>query len=219
MGNMSIRAVIFDLGGVVLGSPVRALREFERVKGLEPGIIGAVIKAGGSTGAWARLERGEIPYSSFIVALQIEFDHATVALSVAEMMGVVQSCLDPHPGMLAAIRSLRRHGYRLAALTNNWNPDPGPNAGVDRFADLEGEFDEFVQSYRVGYRKPETEIYAIACRALGIEPPEAVFLDDIGANLKAARRLGMTTIKVHDPDAALGELERALAPAWGLGRA
>jgi putative hydrolase of the HAD superfamily len=61
-----------------------------------------------------------------------------------------------------------------------------------------------------GVRKPDPRIFEIACAELGIEPPEAVLLDDIGANLKTARGMGMTTIKVADPDAALGELEGVL---------
>ena len=52
------------------------------------------------------------------------------------------------------------------------------------------------------------------CEALAISPSEAVFLDDIGANLKPARALGMGTIKVSEPARALAELEGMLAPAW-----
>jgi putative hydrolase of the HAD superfamily len=59
-------------------------------------------------------------------------------------------------------------------------------------------------------RKPDPRIYLHACEALGVQPPEAVFLDDIGRNLKAARELGMATIKVEEPGAALAELARVL---------
>jgi putative hydrolase of the HAD superfamily len=55
-------------------------------------------------------------------------------------------------------------------------------------------------------RKPDPRIYELACAQLGVEPREAVFLDDIGRNLKAARALGMTTIRVARPEAALAEL-------------
>jgi putative hydrolase of the HAD superfamily len=50
----------------------------------------------------------------------------------------------------------------------------------------------------------------MACELLEIEPSEAVFLDDLGVNLKPARAMGMTTIKVTDPDKALTELEEAV---------
>jgi len=62
----------------------------------------------------------------------------------------------------------------------------------------------------VGLRKPDPRIYRHTCDAIGVAPSEAVFLDDIGQNLKAARALGMTTIKVDDPDDALRELEALL---------
>jgi putative hydrolase of the HAD superfamily len=68
-------------------------------------------------------------------------------------------------------------------------------------------FDVVVESSKVGVRKPDPRFYELACEALGIEPAEAVFLDDLGVNLKPARAMGMTTIKVLDPDTALAELE------------
>jgi putative hydrolase of the HAD superfamily len=50
----------------------------------------------------------------------------------------------------------------------------------------------------------------LACTRAGIEPNEAIFLDDLGINLKPAKELGMTTIKVIDPDKALSELQSYL---------
>jgi putative hydrolase of the HAD superfamily len=64
-----------------------------------------------------------------------------------------------------------------------------------------------VESSQVGLRKPDPAIYGLVCEKLGVEPHEAVFLDDLGINLKPARAMGMTTIKVVDPHDALRELE------------
>ena len=75
---------------------------------------------------------------------------------------------------------------------------------------LRPEFDIFIESAREGLRKPDPRIYELACQRLGVAPSEVVFLDDIGENLKPARRLGMTTIKVVDPAVALAELEAIL---------
>ena len=47
----------------------------------------------------------------------------------------------------------------------------------------------------------------VACEALAVAPSQAVFLDDLGINLKPARELGMVTIKVESADTALAELE------------
>jgi len=111
--------------------------------------------------------------------------------------------------MLEAIRRIRAHGLLAAALTNNWiTEDAG--TGV-----LRPHFDVFIESAAIGLRKPDPRIFQRACEALRVAPAEAVFLDDIGANLKAARALGMTTIKVADPAAALAELEGVLGFALG----
>jgi epoxide hydrolase-like predicted phosphatase len=106
--------------------------------------------------------------------------------------------------MLEAIRSIRARGIVAAALTNNWG---GEGDGTRA---LRPHFDVFVESSVVGLRKPDPRIYQHACEAIGIEPERAIFLDDIGRNLKTARQLGMTTIKVTEPDAALAELEATL---------
>jgi putative hydrolase of the HAD superfamily len=62
----------------------------------------------------------------------------------------------------------------------------------------------------LGLRKPDPRIYQHACRCLAVEARRAVFLDDIGSNLKAARALGMTTIKVTTAGQALADLEDVL---------
>jgi epoxide hydrolase-like predicted phosphatase len=123
------------------------------------------------------------------------------------MMRRVAEIAVPRPAMLEAIRRLRAGGLRVAALTNNWiTEDAGTGA-------LRAVFDVFVESIAVGLRKPDPRIYERACRELDVTPAEAVFLDDIGSNLKTARALGMTTIKVDEPDAALAELERVVGIA------
>src|SRR5439155_16400420 len=111
----------------------------------------------------------------------------------------------PRPAMLEAIRRIRAAGLAAAALTNNWiTEDAGAGA-------LRPHFDVFVESATLGLRKPDPRIFVRACEELRVAPAEAVFLDDIGANLKAARALGMTTIKVVEPAVALAELAELLA--------
>ena len=73
-------------------------------------------------------------------------------------------------------------------------------------------FHAVVESSKVGVRKPDPRVYRIACAELGVEPDEVVYLDDLGINLKPARAMGMTTIKVIDSSQALAELERAIGP-------
>ncbi len=207
---MSFRAVIFDLGGVVLDSPLHAIAAYERELGIPAGFVNRVVVETGPSGAWSRLERGELSRRAFEAAFEDECRSAGHALSASAMMERIALC-GPRPRMLDAIQRIRGSGRKVAALTNNWAHEGGGGSETDALRDL---FDVFVESSKIGLRKPDPRIYAHVCEALAIEPREAVFLDDIGRNLKAARELGMTTIKVDTPEAALAQLSRHLSLAF-----
>jgi len=198
------RAVIFDLGGVVIGSPLHAIAAYERELGLPRNAVNHAVVGSGPTGAWSRLERGELGLEAFYPLFEADCSATGITIDAREMMRRVAEVAVPRPAMLEAIRRLRAGGLRVAALTNNWiTEDQGTGA-------LRSFFDVFVESAVVGLRKPDPRIYQLVCRELDVAPAAAVFLDDIGNNLKAARALGMTTIKVDDPDTALAELERVV---------
>jgi putative hydrolase of the HAD superfamily len=196
-----IAAVVFDLGGVVMESPLHALARFERDCGLEANAINGVVVAAGDQGAWARLERGELALEEFSAPFEADCQACGIEINGERMMAYILEASVLRPRMLEAIRRIRQRGLRVAALTNNWRTarPRGPNP-------LGEYFDVIVESAVVGLRKPDPRIYELVCRELGVAPSETVFLDDIGRNLKAARALGMTTIKVADPEAALREL-------------
>jgi len=197
-----VRAVIFDLGGVVIDSPLHAIARYEREIGIPAGVINRVVVDTGTQGAWSRLERGELSMLDFHRDFEAELHAAGHAISAATMMARIAEC-GPRPAMLEAIRRIRASGLKAGALTNNWADEER-----EPTHELLHLFDAFIESSKVGLRKPDPRIYALACEALGVEPREAVFLDDIGRNLKAARALGMRTIKVDAPEPALEELRR-----------
>ena len=98
-------------------------------------------------------------------------------------------------------------GLRTAALTNNW-PSADNNAPSVNGNAL--GFDVIIESAVVGLRKPDPRIYELVLSKLDVDAEAAVFLDDLGINLKPARAMGMTTIKVTDPAGALAELAGVL---------
>lgn len=198
------RAVIFDLGGVVLGSPLHVIRDYEAEKKIPPGFVNRVVVSTGPTGAWSRLERGELTLEEFYAVFDADCAGAGPAFSAREMMERIAASTGPRPRMIEAIERIRAKGLRTAALTNNWRSDEA------RSNALEEHFDVYVESAVEGVRKPDPRIYRIVCERLSVEPDQTIFLDDIGHNLKAARALGMTTIKVDDPDPALVELQERL---------
>jgi epoxide hydrolase-like predicted phosphatase len=108
--------------------------------------------------------------------------------------------------MVTAIERIRAEGLKVGALTNNWRDSEAPKDGMV----LDHLFDVVVESAIEGLRKPDPRIYELVCARLDVSPTATVFLDDLGVNLKPARAMGMATIKVADPRAAVAELEALL---------
>ncbi len=197
---MAIDAVLFDFGGVISTSPFDAFARYERERGLPHGFLRRVNATDPDANAWARLERAELDLAAFDDAFAQESALLGHRVPGADVLGLLAG--DVRPEMVEAVR---RCGERLKTglLTNNvlgTMDDP-------RIGELLGLFDAVVESSVVGVRKPEPAFYELACDLLEIEPEAAVFLDDLGINLKPARELGMATIKVADPAIALAELE------------
>jgi len=203
---MDIRAVIFDVGGVIQESPRELIRDYEARNDLPEGFIAGIVGnyAARPDGAWQRLERGELLLDEFCRIFDAEIARLGYGVSTAAMMLEMANYVVVRPRMVEAVGRLRAHGIRTAALTNNWLMEEKD----EEREDLKRRFDAFVESCRTGLRKPDPRIYELTCEMLGVLPAEAAFLDDIGANLKVAARLGMLTIKVTDPDEALRELGR-----------
>ncbi|MGZ4688190.1 MAG: HAD-IA family hydrolase [Acidimicrobiia bacterium] len=207
---MSYRAVIFDLGGVVFPSPFDVFAAYERDHGLPDRFIRGVVAASADHGAWARLERSELTFDEFAVAFSAECAAAGGTVDAADLMREIGRGFEPRPAMVRAITTIRTRGLKVAALTNNWAPSTTEDDHAPHSLGHLGHFDVVVESAVEGLRKPDPRIYELVCQRLDIVPPDAVFLDDLGVNLKPARALGMTTIKVTEPGEALAELERVL---------
>lgn len=205
---MPREAVIFDLGGVVLDSPLHAIARYEREAGIPAGFVNRVVVSTGPQGAWSRLERGELRVEEWVPEFERDCAEAGQVIDAARMMEAIRGASEPRPRMITAIRAIRARGLRVGALTNNWVAEEPAASRLGQ--ELRGLFDAFVESAVVGLRKPDPRIYRHACDELGVSPEASIFLDDIGANLKAARALGMHTIKVDSAEQAIAELEAAL---------
>lgn len=198
-----VRAVLWDFGGVIAASPFDAFAAYEADTGLEAGFIRRLNSTNPDANAWARLERGEIGAGEFAALFEAEAQAAGGRLDAARLMGSLRGHIRPE--MLEAVRRCHER-TKTALLTNNFVvPDQAGDGGA--YDEVLAHFDVVIESSKVGCRKPDPRFYEIACEALDVEPTEAVFLDDLGVNLKPARAMGMRTIKVVDPHTALRELE------------
>lgn len=195
-----IEAVLFDLGGVLLTSPFEAIERYERERGVPPGTIRRINSADPHTNAWAQLERGEVDMETFAALFEAEARSHGVDVGAFDVLALLFG--DVRPQMVAAVDRLREAGLRVGIVSNT--PCRLPGSGP--VGEVLGRFDVVVESFVVGLRKPDPEIYRLALNELGVHAAATVFLDDLGVNLKPARELGIRTIKVVDPGAALREL-------------
>jgi putative hydrolase of the HAD superfamily len=201
-------AVLWDFGGVILSSPFEAFRRYERERGLPDDLIRSINATDPHDNAWARLERSDITPAEFDTAFAAEAARLGHHVPGRDVLSLLAG--DVRPRMVAALDRVIALGYRTACLTNNITGEHASSERSEVIASVMSRFDAVVESSKVGVRKPEPRFYEIACDLLGVAPEHCVFLDDLGINLKPAAAMGMTTIKVIDPDDALAELWTAL---------
>ena len=199
-----IRAVFWDFGGVILASPFDAFNEYERNRGLPVDFIRGVNSRDPHTNAWARFERREVTASEFDALFADESASHGHRVAGADVIAMLAGAIRPE--MVSALDGVIAAGYLTACLTNNVESDES-RPEVDA---VMARFDHVIESRKVGLRKPEPAFYELACTLAGVEPAEVVFLDDLGINLKPAKTMGMTTIKVISPEQAIADLEMTL---------
>jgi putative hydrolase of the HAD superfamily len=200
-------AVFFDFGGVIVGSPFEAFNRYEADHGLPTDFIRSVNSVNADGNAWALLERNEIDPDTFDTMFATESQNLGHRVAGAVVLGLLHG--DVRPEMVRALDLLRTGGYTLACLTNNVAVTDPTRSRV--MAPILDRFDHVIESSKVGVRKPEQRFYEIACERAGVAPSACVFLDDLGINLKTARAMGMSTIKVTSGAQALVDLAAVLA--------
>ncbi len=202
-----IQAVIFDFGGVITESPFEAFAKLETERGLPKDLIRRINATNPHENAWARFERSELDLAGFDVAFAGEAKAAGHALRGADVLGCLQGAL--RPSMVKALEIISAK-TKTGCITNNVKSDEKSSSW--RSSEIErvmGLFHHVIESSKVGVRKPDPRIYAMMVEALKVDPKACVYLDDLGINLKPARDLGMTTIKVLSGEQALADLEAA----------
>jgi len=208
-------AVIFDFGGVFTSSPVEQFTAYETANKLPKNFLGNVIKQNHHTNAWAKFERAEISREQFnqdFAAEALEQGHEITGNTLLSLLTLTMK-----PEMITAHQRIKARGLKTGCITNNlpsMDSSDMLNSQQDgKLArDTLASFDYLIESSKAGLRKPEPRIYQMMCEMLDVEPNACVFLDDLGINLKPAKALGMTTIKVplYDVKPAISELYKLL---------
>jgi putative hydrolase of the HAD superfamily len=203
-----IEAVIWDFGGVLTSSPFEAFARFEAERGLPADIIRRTNAANHLENAWARFERGEVDIETFDELFATESLALGAEVRGRDVLPLLAGDLRPE-----MVEALRRTGSRLktGCITNNLPANAIGSAGGRTLyiAEVMALFDHVIESAKIGLRKPDPRIYRMMVEALGVDARRCVYLDDLGVNLKPAREMGMTTIKVVSASQAIAELEAA----------
>ena len=205
----SIAAILWDFGGVFTTSPFEAFAHFESEAKLPENIIRLTLARNHHSNAWSQLEAGKISEQEFDRQFRTESRNLGHEVAGDAVLRALSKRLRPR---VVAALALCKHHFKVGCITNNVHPiveastDGNSLWWDEEVGSVFAMFDTVVESCVEGVRKPDPQIYQIACSRLEVTPDACVFLDDLGINLKTARLMGMTTIKVQDPDEALKEL-------------
>jgi len=201
-------AVIWDFGGVLTSSPFEAFARFEREHGLPADIIRRTNAANHLENAWAKFERAEVNIETFDQLFAAESRALGAEVRGKDVLPLLSG--DLRPEMVEALKRIKSM-VKTGCITNNLPANTiGSASGRTLYiAEVMALFDHVIESAKIGLRKPDPRIYRIMVDALGVRPERCIYLDDLGVNLKPARDMGMTTIKVLDALQALAELETA----------
>ncbi|MBR0698829.1 HAD-IA family hydrolase [Bradyrhizobium diazoefficiens] len=207
---MTIEAVIFDFGGVLTSSPFEAFTRFEIERGLPADIIRRTNAANHLENAWAKFERAEVDIETFDRLFAEESLALGAEVRGREVLPLLQG--DLRPEMVEALKRIKAQ-FKTGCITNNLPANAiGSMTGRSLYiAEVMVLFDHVIESAKIGLRKPDPRIYRIMVETLKVDPKRCVYLDDLGVNLKPAREMGMTTIKVTSGAQAIAELEAATA--------
>jgi putative hydrolase of the HAD superfamily len=203
-----IEAVIWDFGGVLTTSPFEAFARFETERGLPADIIRRTNAANHWENAWAKFERAEVDLATFDELFAAESLALGAEVRGRDVLPLLSG--DLRPEMVEALRRVKQ-SFKTGCITNNLPANAiGSKSGRSLYvAEVMALFDHIIESAKIGLRKPDPRIYGMMVEALGIDPKRCVYLDDLGVNLKPAREMGMTTIKVINAPQAIAELEAA----------
>lgn len=209
-----IEAVIWDFGGVFTASPFEAFAAYERANGLPENFIRRINSTNHLENAWARFERAELDLEGFNAAFAEETQALGFRVPGRDIIPLLRGAFRPE--MVEALKRIKQR-HKTGCITNNVPAMQANASDPNTFyvREIMVLFDHVIESSKAGTRKPDPRIYEMMCEALEVLPERCVYLDDLGGNLKPARAMGMTTIKVESTAQAIAELEQVLGMDLG----
>jgi epoxide hydrolase-like predicted phosphatase len=196
---MTIRAVVFDIGGVLEITPVMDFGpRWEVQLGLSDGALGV-----GMSDVWSAGEVGEISEAAVYQALRDRLGLTAEILDAVMADMWTQYLGRANDDLFEYVRQLRPR-YRTGLLSNSFVGAREREQAAYAFEDL---VDDIVYSHEVGMKKPDPRMYALACARLDVEPPEMIFVDNGPRLVAGARECGINAILFENNEQVIAELE------------
>lgn len=208
--SVQLQAILWDFGGVFTTSPFENFNKLEEELGAPRDFIRNVNATNPDKNAWAQFESNSVSLDEFDELFADESEALGLRIGGRAVLEVLSGDLRPR---MVEVLKVCKQNYKVACITNNVKAGKGPGMNqnvekaneVSKVMDL---FDAVIESSIVGIRKPNPAIYRMASDALEVKPHNCAFLDDLGINLKPAKKLGMATIKVLGEDQAISDLSK-----------
>ena len=198
---MTIKAVFFDLGGVIVRTEFQSPRQqlAERL-GMEYDDLDRLVFDSDSS---LRAATGEITSADHWASVLQRLKRPDSELSMIRDEFFAGDIVDRT--LIEYIRSLRGK-YKTGLISNAWS-DLRDFVVREKFDDA---FDKLIISAEVGAAKPEPRIFQIALEQFGVRPNEAVFVDDFLINIEGCEKIGIKGIHFENPETALQQLKKLL---------
>ena len=206
--NGKLEAILWDFGGVFTTSPFENFNVLEDRCGAPRDFIRTLNSVNPTTNAWAQFESNQVSLEEFDELFAKESKLAGHEIRGKEVISMLSG--DLRPKMVELLKRCKEQ-YKVACITNNVKAGRGPGMSNDddkasKVSKVMELFDDVIESSVEGIRKPDPEIYKLACQRISVEPEKCLFIDDLGINLKPAKELGMKTIKVLSEAQALKDI-------------
>jgi len=199
---VTIRAVVFDIGGVLEITPdLGTDRRWETRLGLPAGQMAERMHDVWLGGSLGTITLEDVHQA---IADRLGLDQRQVAAFMADLwreyLGTANTELIEYAAGL-------RPRYRTGILSNSFVGARERERAAYGFEDL---VDEIVYSHEAGMSKPDPRIYALICSRLNVRHDETVFLDDTGMCVAGAREVGIHAVHYRDNAQAIEEIEKLL---------
>src|SRR5258708_7858589 len=199
---MTIRAVAFDIGGVLEITPDTGMTEkWEQRLHLKPGELDHRMASVWRDGSLGKCSEEQVQQSLREI---IGMDQAEVDAFLHDLWEEYLGTLNV--GLAAYFSSLRPR-YQTAIISNSFVGARTREQERYHFAEM---CDLIIYSHEEGIAKPERRIFELTCERLGVSPAEMIFLDDAERCIAGARELGIHAILFRETAQAIAEIEACL---------